>query len=267
MRLGDGAGQPGQADGIGGADEQDLVGCLERLDREPVALGTYADVGGRVLLEAEAGVDHDLGLAPGALHDRGQGARTHLDPTVRAGQAGDDQQVVGEPALHGREPFVDRPARDQPGGREQSRDLVEDAELLGDRAAVGVGVEEHGREPAAGQLGGEGRGQGGPTGRAARIPRPRSPGRPVEPVLSRTATGASVGAADSAGPGSRITASASSSTRSAATTASMPIRWARARATSSSGATATARTPYCRSWSTTGPSRPLSSAPSTATWA
>ena len=131
-------------------------------------------------------------------------AGADLDPAVGARQAGDDGQV-GRPtaALHRAEPLVEHAARGQPGRGEQAGDLVEDAELLGDRAAVGVGVDEERREPAAGPARRRGRWRrwSGPARRPVPRPRRRGPasrrvptaarGRPARPARTTVSAGSS----------------------------------------------------------------------------
>jgi hypothetical protein len=65
------------------------------------------------------------------------------------------RQPLAQHPGHGPEPGFQCVVPGQPGGGEQAGDLVEDAEVLGDRAAVRIEVDQRRVGPAAGELGGD----------------------------------------------------------------------------------------------------------------
>ena len=135
-------GQPGQPDRVRGPDHDDLVGDAERPEGHGVARRPAAEVASRVLLEAEAGVDHHVAVRPERLDEVLDRAGAHLDPAVRTRQPGHHRQVRAQRAGHARPSLGERSGRREARGREEPGDLVEHAELLRQRAAVGIGVDQ-----------------------------------------------------------------------------------------------------------------------------
>ena len=159
------------------------------------------------------------------------GAGAHLDPAVGARQPGDHRRGGrrrrAAPTRTARRAAAAPPA----GPREQAGHLVEDAELLGDRAAVGVDVDQDACGARAGPA---------PAARlVATVVRPgRRPGpRPRRPGPAAGAARRRLGGSGSASrttrvggrPRRRPRRRAASSSSSSATTARMPIRVARSR--------------------------------------
>ena len=164
-----------------------------------------------------------------------EGAGPDLDPAVGARQPGHHGQVRVDAALHRGEPLRELAGRGQPGRGEQPGDLVEDAELLGDGTAVGVGVDEHGRAAGAGRA----------RRRApmASVVRPGAPAGPQTAITRPPAPGAAGGTGAAPGGRGRSRGGVSGRRRSTAVTApgsesrsgrrppaaAMPIREARSR--------------------------------------
>ena len=161
-QLDERAGQPGQPGGLGSAHRHDEVGRGHRVEGELVA-GEVAprvtpELGG--VLEAEAGVDHDVAHLGRAREHRVEHALARLDPPVRARQSGEHLESGRHHApAPGERLGVEGAGVDQAGRGQQPAHLVEHAEVLGHGAAVGVGVDEHARSSGVGVGGGEGDGQ------------------------------------------------------------------------------------------------------------
>ena len=158
--------QARQADRVGGADDEHLVGDVERGEGQLVAARSAAEI---VVVEAEPGVDHDVAVPARDLGEELDRARAHLGPAVRAGQPGDQGEPLVEGPLDAGEPFLQHPAAGEPRRGQQPGHLVEDAQRLRDRAAVGVGVDERGPGPSA-EFSGQRRRDRGPAGRAGGAP-------------------------------------------------------------------------------------------------
>ena len=152
----------------------------------------------------------------------------------------------------------------QPGGGEQPGDLVEDAELLGDGAAVGVGVDQHRAQPPPGQLGGEADGHGGAPGRAGRAPdrdHPPAGRRRRRPAARSAPVGAGASGASGwrrlvgrgHGVGQRVEVRRRRATGRPIRDAAQPRRPS---AAAPAGTTATGRTSWRRRWSMAARSRP-----------
>ena len=186
-----------------------------------------------------------------------------LDPPIGPGQPGDHGQVLADRRLHRSEPRLEHPARGEPGRGEQAGDLVEDAELLGHGAAVGVGVHQGRTAAASGQLGRNGH-------RHRRAPRGSCRSHRDHPAAAERRWRL-VGQ----GSGTTVSASASGSVawsrnnerarRSSGTTAAMPSRAARRRCSSAGPwAPRPAVAPGTCRWSTAAWSRPGASSATTA---
>ena len=158
--------QPRQADRVGGADDEHLVGDLEGGQGELVAARAAAEV---VVVEAEPRVDHHVAVPARDLGEELDGAGADLGPAVGTRQPGHHGELRVEGPLDAGEPLLQPPAGGQPGRRQQSGDLVQHAQRLGDRAAVGVGVDKGGPGPAA-EVGGQRRRDRGPAGCAGGSP-------------------------------------------------------------------------------------------------
>ncbi len=184
-----------------------------------------------------------------------------LDPAVRPRQPGEHLEAVGQHATAPRERLGVQGARvDEPGGSEQSGDLVEHAEVLGD----GTAVRDRRRRARSVARGGRARrrgrsrasyGQGRRRGRARRRSGPRS-------RLPPSGSDVRLGIDDElSGAGGARRPPATEPRSSSSTTATTPIRVRLA----SSPPTATQRTSWRSSCITASASRPGRSPATTAT--
>ncbi len=253
-----------QSDRVGRAHHEQLVGHLQRPERELVATRPRDQVAGRVVLEAEAGVhDHMTGRARDldeVLDDPGP----HLDPSLGPRESGHDRQPVADRALHRAEPRLQGAVAGEAGGAEESRHLVEDAEVLGDGTAVRVGVHQGRAQSPPGEERRDGHGDRRPSGRARRPPDDDgAPGRVRAGRVGPAASWVDSSSYAASSP-SASRASGSSSRSSWPTRTSTPTRAARVRPASSSRPTATTRTAWRCSTSTAVGSRPGASRATTA---
>ena len=155
------------------ADDHDLVGQGEGAERGGVATGRHGVVAELlVVLEAEPTVDDDhLAERTAEGEDALEGGGPDLRPALGLGDAREDSQAGRRHGSQtGERRQVEAALVGGPrGGREPGR-LVEERQRLRHRAAVGVGVDEHGGYAEPGQLARQGHRDGGPSGRAGRAP-------------------------------------------------------------------------------------------------
>ena len=136
-----GTNEPREPDRVGPAHDEHGVGRRQHVPRHLVAARAASAF---ARLERRGAVGHeDVGIGPQPSQHQLERARTHLRPHVGARDAAeqaqprlDVEEVVGDlvgPSLVG-----------GAAGRHQAAHVVEHREHLGDGAAVGVGVDEHG---------------------------------------------------------------------------------------------------------------------------
>ena len=252
------AGQPGQPDRVGAAHDDHLVGRR----RAPPGSSCCAPPGRRRTAGScsrQNPVSTTTWPWPRATSSRWSTtpARTSTQRSARGRPVTTlsrwSSERCTEPNRSGSCPVADQPGRRR-AGPETSSTI---AELLGDRAAVGVGVDEDGA-PAAGRARPPGRppasyGPGAPAGPHTADHPARARGR------RRRLVGEVARATVGSGSSPAATTSPSCVSSSSATRARTPIRVARSAAASRSGpagGTATGRTPWPRRWSTASRSRP-----------
>ena len=200
------------------------------------------------------------------------GPGPHLDPPVGAGQPGHHREVRAERARA----RVDSRSASRPADASRAADSSPDTSsstprCWADRAAVGVGVDQHGPEPARGQRAGQPRGHGGPARGAL-----RSPDHDHPAALDRRPARRRSGSAPAVRAPRRRPRAATASPRRVELGARRPAPRCRSGAPAAGpgrrsavppATTATGRTRCRRRCSTAAASRPGASRATTATWA